>query len=374
MPLQNHTLTDKELSRFDALYASMSKDLRKIARAMFAAYLSKIDVDIKELLDRDIKPFEISRVMKNPVSIKYAICIVLYDFTFLELYPYLVNNRYKSTDFSDLIKRIEELSEIRKRQMSHPHAIARYAEEMVPNEIIAERIPQAYEGEFFGYRQGSEPGEIIRFHLKSTRDESRKALRFVNQYIRHDVRWEVTGNGAYINNTLYMSGNAKNTVTGGSLGMRYFALRVDVYTKLVRGIVITMDEDTQPIAARILMIPKHKHKLGQRYSGLDEKTLVTKMLENGKDGQSHHYEIVSQLNGAFGDSVEVRAALNASISNFTRSVLRTTMSYRNEEALEISRFPFDLQERLIAFCRENELSVQTVVNTAVDQYFARAPN
>ena len=218
-------------------------------------------------------------------------------------------------------------------------------------------IPKVFINEFIGYRRSSNLGHVIRFHINTFFDKDTKRLGFINEYYRDNERWMVQGFGVFIKETMYFCGHARNNQTDDTLGLRFMALRQLGTRPYLVGLILSMDTDTQPIAARILLVPEDDHSFGEEYSGLSEPDRINRLLERGLDQDVLGKEIQSSLGGVF----------HPHSTDYLYRIIRNT-SYTVLK-LEIPEKPdFEMEQELITYALNNEQKVEPLVWSFANQW------
>jgi hypothetical protein len=132
---------------------------------------------------------------------------------------------------------------------------------ILPTQMDKREEIEGIEGDYFGYRRSTSRGAIIRFSL-SIRHRGGGIFTFENHFRSTMLDWKVYGAGFFRAGNLYLVGNATSD-DGKGRGLRCFAIRPEADQELISGIVITTEANSQPIAARILLIPVRNHKYPQ---------------------------------------------------------------------------------------------------------------
>jgi hypothetical protein len=104
---------------------------------------------------------------------------------------------------------------------------------------------------------------IIRFSL-SISHTGNGVYHFENHFRSEFVDWIVKGTGFFTDGNLYLVGNASSREGKDGRGLRCFALRPVPHQELISGLVLTTETESQPIAARIVLVPTLNHE--NRYS------------------------------------------------------------------------------------------------------------
>ena len=159
---------------------------------------------------------------------------------------------------------------------------------------------------------------------------------FQNRYFRNknNRSWTTNGSGFFFSNTLYMQGTARDVETDETLGERYFALRD--FGDYVSGVLISMDQDFIPIAARVLLVPIGDHTFTKEFleptGEVDwEKVLIRRKFEDTiLANQKEEYQIRAELQRVFKD--QNIKSFNALISNMATTTLQSSPRITESQA------------------------------------------
>jgi len=118
---------------------------------------------------------------------------------------------------------------------------------------------------YYGYRRSANGGDIIRFHFEIKGQSEKGIIRFDNYFLRSPHPWIVDGCGFTVGKLTHMIGTAKSSP--GALdgrGVRFFTLQPYEFGWLV-GLLDTQDKSSQPISARVVLVPVEQHIEGQKH-------------------------------------------------------------------------------------------------------------
>lgn len=255
MRLHELLLSDKEKTDLCEIYNELFQNTtaKKIIRLGFIKYNNG--------LSQAIDKYSVSRMFGDPAKASYFALLVLYDFSFEELFPAILRDESGFECSSKIIDSIKLLSDERQRRnipsVVMPQQIAKldYMWEFM------QRVPPCFINEFIGYRRSTSSGNIIQYYINLERTNSPYEVSVENAYTHNGKETIVRGFGVYINKSLYVIGHA--TTENKSSGMRVLALRQHADSDYLCGIVfstshISVELDI-PIAARELLIPTNYH-------------------------------------------------------------------------------------------------------------------
>lgn len=318
MNLRNLLLSaeTKEFLQKLAEYIKKDKELLELQKFRFKIFLEK------ELPHLKREKHDIDRTTTNPKSRQYEYQIALFDFYTEEFFPTFIMPKKKiHNNYQEIIYTYEDMlySTRRKFDSTRNPMMALHAR----HGWHADEIPMEFEGEFFGYRRSSTAGDVIRYYLKTTRSQGYRTLTYINEYRRDEKRWRVLGVGVYESSCLYLFGHAFDPVSQESKGFRLLTLKKLGETKLLTGIVISMDNQ-EPIGASTILIPKCCHNFNNQQKKLKNKPdkFIDYMIKTRGYAEKEKYiqEIKYNTENLFdphGDD-----GVFYYISNFTLSVLK----------------------------------------------------
>jgi len=368
MALRDHTLSDRELRILDDLYRQINElpGMREYVRATFRGFLRRIS------RDKEIKSFQVARLLSRPSSVKYNITILIYDYTISDLSEQLkrapigLNSQDSSlrNSYDDVLSKINELLALRRMETADSDSLHLHVENMLRIGDAIDDIPPYYANNYFGYRRSSNIGDIIRFYISITRGQNDKRVYFTNEYVRRGTRWLVNGFGLYLNRTLYLIGHARARFSGESLGLRFFALRRRGTTKIIEGVLISMDQTEQPIASRIVLVPVASHRLSKKIRELRYDEMIIESLEESQSGELFKSKILSELRGVFDEGSADK--ILRYIDNLTFTVLKASP--------ELPGRHLDLVTELRNLCVERGFSMEEKFGAALGQYLVRTPD
>lgn len=216
------------------------------------------------------------------------------------------------------------------------------------------QVGDAVAGEYFGYRRSANHGNIIRFYIKIERAPETGLLSFKNRFRRGRLNWIVDGVGFDVGEISYLMGQAK-TDSGkrAAFGMRFFALTTYRSFDWYVGPLISMDDNQDPIAARVVLVPADQHKRYHDLSDDNRDEVMLRLIENRVTPDEIDEDIeLLDVDGrnAFGKicpSIHIQAL----IWNASFTTLHARQGVIDSAAIHQYKALFEFQQRAIDLAR-----------------------
>lgn len=375
MSLQQYILTPAEVKALDAVYAAVRKN---------KAVLSSVRTEFKSLLEElgeKAKPYLLARLFLKPSKAKYKYVLLLYQFTMMNLRFDLKHKASPETTKTIDDKLSDLVNASKTKEQESKTALLSVQHGLDMDDDVAE-VPRRFYKKYFGYRRSSSPGGIIRFSLTiEPFFGDRRRVYFVNEYVRRNIQWVVKGSGMYINQVLYLYGNARSKHGERNLGLRFFALRPLENTSILIGPVITMNFE-EPIAARMVLIPIDKHERARLPDESDEDfkdRMLNRNAETDKESDKKQTaiddDIFPPLDDAFSEinpKADSRMLLQL-INNSTYTVLKGRPDWSTaDSALTCDEFVRTKEDYLFGF--GDELSAKKNDIVLMKAFLSKANN
>jgi hypothetical protein len=208
------------------------------------------------------------------------------------------------------------------------------------------------ENEYFGYRRSAHHGDIIRFYIKIWYDAATRLVKIYNLYCRRDQPWKVEGTGFNVGETSYLFGHAvSDDKYEQGLGLRVFSLVTYGRFSWYVGPLISMDYQSRPIAARVLLIPAKQHR---QYTSVPEKhrhEKVRAMIEEQVSPEILDRDIeLGESAGTFDIKCSIR--IQAAIFNGTFTTIQARPDTIDKEQIPRYEALFAFQERAVMLSRD----------------------
>jgi hypothetical protein len=354
MSFQQYILTSAEMKALDGVYAAVRKN-----KAIFNSVRAEFKSLLEELGEK-AKPYLLARLFLKPSKAKYKYVLLLYKYTLMNL---RFDIKYKATLESSraIDEKLTELIDAGKlKEQRNRASLLSMQHGLEIDEDVAE-IQERFYKKYFGYRRSSTPGGIIRFYLSiEPVFGDRRRVSFVNEYVRRNVQWVVKGSGLYINQVLYLYGNARSKYGERNLGLRFFALRPLKETQILIGPVITMNSE-EPVAARMVLIPIGKHERA-RYENESDDDFMRRLLDQNAEAEKGGPEKLAEdifppLQDAFSeiDPNADATMLLQLINNSTYTVLKGKPDWSTLDAAATCDRFVKMRERYLAHFNDDDL-------------------
>jgi len=293
MALHEYLLSNDVRSRLDQIAFMVSKDklLRNSLRASFRLFLGRIGVHLKS--------YQITRIFDKPSSVRYEHMVYYFDFITDHNAEDQIKELGKESLCNRLFENIKEMNRISTEPIDQNLNLKDKITDILDIGKYAEKVPDYYYGEYIGYRRSANKNDIVRFTFDIKKTDNEMMVDYENEYMRVDLRWNAIGFGISVNNTLYLIGHACGKETKQSLGLRFMAMKQIGTTDILTALLISMDNDMKIIAARIVLVPRQKHKFDERYQNLDEDSFVSEIVKGTLDQERLLDEIPSHLGDLF---------------------------------------------------------------------------
>jgi hypothetical protein len=341
MPFRLFLLQEPELAALANLYSLITQhnDVAKHVKSCFRQFLKTNGITTSAA--------DLSRAISETHRATYRIRVYLFDYTIDYLAGDLRNHfpdMSTNADFLNLFSALESIFVAVQTRV----AVTTSKLAFVRSNDTRQIVPIAYLKEFFGYRRSANEGGLIRFYLKITPGPTEGFVNFDNMYVRNGLSWRISGDGFYFSNTLYMQGMARNMESQETLGMRYFALR-DL-GEYVSGVVVSMDNDYIPIAAKVLLIPVESHLFDRGFKLRDGSINWRAIIER----RPYDNTAIAQRFEEFVMRAEIKPEFSdkdiLTFNSFISNATATTLSVSSR----ITNFQYAL-ERLREYALQHEL-------------------
>jgi hypothetical protein len=209
-------------------------------------------------------------------------------------------------------------------------------------------------GEYFGYRRSANHGSIIRFYIAITNSAETGLLRFRNRFRRGVCPWTVDGFGLNVGEVTYLMGQAKTDIGKQSnFGLRFFALKQYRSFGWCMGPLISMDDEADPIAARVVLVPAEQHKTFQKLAQDERDDEILRLIENRvtPDEIDKDIELLDRYGKTAFHQIPPSIHIQALIWNASFSTLHARQGKINQATADEYKKLFELQRRAIEFGR-----------------------